>query len=151
MELAAGGDGAVTTAIAARVVGPKQHVDEMVRLWPSVEPGTFEGAWTAQTSGEYAMSASSGSLRADAIVEVDDHTTSLAAVDPDGLRLFAIASGGAVHTPDRVGDLVSALEERFPARQVSTRMHPMRSPWWIVPFALALCLEWMWRRVHGER
>ena len=110
--------------------GPKQHVDEMVRLWPSVEPGTFEGAWTAQTSGEYAMSASTGSLRADAIVEVDDHTTSLATVDPDGLRLFAIASGGAMHTPDRVGDRVSALEERFPARQVSTQRHPMRSPWW---------------------
>ena len=52
---------------------------------------------------------------------------------------------------DRVPDLVSSLAAHLPARAVDVRVHPMRSPWWSVPFALALCIEWGWRRMHGAR
>jgi hypothetical protein len=30
-------------------------------------------------------------------------------------------------------------------------IHPMRSPWWIVPFGLALGGEWWLRRRRGGR
>ncbi len=150
-ELAPDPSGGVALSVAARVIGPQRHVDEVARLWPTAEPGTFAGEWTANASGDYLVAVSSGSRRADAVLVVDDRIASPAPFDPQGLRIAAVASGGVARPPDRIGDLVAAIASRFPAQQIPVTTHPMRSPWWCVPFAMALCLEWIWRRMHGER
>ena len=58
-ELAGTPTGAVTTTISARVVGPEQHVDDAVRLWPSIEPGVFDGEWTPTAPGQYIVTVGS--------------------------------------------------------------------------------------------
>ena len=139
------------TRIGARVVGPERHVDDALRLWPSIEPGVFEGEWTPTAAGRYMVTVTSGGLRADSVVLAADHVADRAGADPEGLALAVAASGGLMRSRDRVPDLVASLATHLPARAVDVRVHPMRSPWWSVPFALALCIEWGWRRMHGAR
>ncbi len=97
------------------------------------------------------VTVASGGLQADAVVLAADHVAHGAGADPEGLALAVAASGGLMRSRDRVPDLVSSLATHLPARDVGVRVHPMRSPWWSVPFALALCIEWGWRRMHGAR
>ncbi|HEY7057280.1 MAG TPA: hypothetical protein VH458_12180 [Vicinamibacterales bacterium] len=150
-ELPADINGAVPTSIAARIVAPERQVDQVVRLWPGSEPGVFEGEWTADAAGHYVVTTSSGSLHADAVILVEDRVTAASAPDPEGLALTAAASGGSVRPPGQIADLVSSLARAFPARPTPASLHPMRSPWWSVAFALALSIEWGWRRMHGGR
>jgi hypothetical protein len=93
-------------------------------------------------------------------VEVDGWTTGGRAVTrvvPDaampppawrGLQAFVEARGGVLVTPDR---LVQHL--RASVRPVDTRRarHPLRSAWWILPFAACLGGEWFLRRRRGAR
>jgi hypothetical protein len=151
-ELSAGGNGAVAAAVSARVVRPDQHVDDVVRLWPSIEPGVFEGEWKPRAAGRYLMTVTSGTLRREVELQaLEGHVERPDEIGSDGLALTAAASGGDLHSSDRTSEIVPALAARFPATPVTQRVHPMRSPWWCVPFALALCLEWGWRRLHGAR
>jgi hypothetical protein len=41
------------------------------------------------------------------------------------------------------------LGESLQADQRPERWHPMRSMWWLLPFALALSSEWWLRRRRG--
>jgi hypothetical protein len=139
------------TRIGARVVGSDPRVDDPLRLWPSIEPGVFEGEWTPTAAGRYMVTVASGGLQADAVVLAANHVARGAGADPEGLALAVAASGGLMRSRDRLPDLVSSLAAHLPARDVGVRVHPMRSPWWSVPFAFALCIEWGWRRLHGAR
>jgi len=48
-------------------------------------------------------------------------------------------------------NLIAALErDRQPSSQVVST-HPWRSPWWMIPFATCLTLEWWLRRRDGLR
>jgi hypothetical protein len=61
---------------------------------------------------------------------------------------IAAATGGvAADDPDRIVSHLRAL----PRRRMLTTLHPMRSGWWALPFALALCAEWALRRRSGRR
>jgi hypothetical protein len=133
------------------VIGPDQHVDEVGRLWPAIEPGVFEGQWKPRDAGRYLMTVTSGSLRRDVELQASDQVARPDTAGADDLVLTAAASGGEVRARDRASELAPALAARFPAKAVAARVHPMRSPWWCVPFALALCVEWGWRRLHGAR
>jgi len=150
-ELSASAGGALTAAVSARVIGPDQHVDEVVRLWPSIGPGVFEGEWKPHAAGRYLLTVTSGELRREVDVQALAHAAQPDVVGADDLALIAAASGGDFRSSDRASEVVSAMASRFPAKPVAQSVHPMRSPWWCVPFALALCLEWGWRRLHGAR
>jgi hypothetical protein len=45
--------------------------------------------------------------------------------------------------------LVEALKTAYAAAPAVRPMHPMRSAWWVVPFAGLLTLEWAFRRRQG--
>jgi hypothetical protein len=130
--------------VAARAVSPAAHVDEYVRLWPTAEPGVYEGEWRPSTAGDYDMAVTAGTRRGDAAVTVAP--SHAAAADPEGLTLVARASGGRVFHGEESRALVDGLRAAFPARTVTRAVNPMRSPWWVVPFAGLLCLEWAHRR-----
>jgi hypothetical protein len=134
-------------SVAARAVSPAAHVDEAVRLWPTAEPGVYEGEWRPSTSGDYDMAVTAGTHRGDAAVTVAP--SHAAAADPEGLALVARASGGRVFRVDQSAALVDGLKTAFPARTVTKVMSPMRSPWWVVLFAGLLCAEWALRRRRG--
>lgn len=120
-----------------------------VRLWPCATAGEYEAALDAPAPGRYdvRVSGSTGAV-ADAplLVEAGARSSRPAAVPA---FVSEVTGGVSVHAAD-----MRALADhlRHLARPVEhVRAHPMRSPWWIVPFASALCAEWGLRRRKGLR
>ena len=65
---------------------------------------------------------------------------------PRALEYLAKATGGAV-----LSDVPAARQAlaAIEAGEQQTEVRPMRSPWWIVPFAGLLAVEWTIRRRSG--
>jgi len=135
----------------AHVVRAGHAENEALRLWPTAEPGVLEGEWTASGRGDADVTVTMGRATADAIVTVADDVSRASEPDAEGLALAARASGGDVKPSREVGALVASIATRVPARQERVFAHPMRSPWWLLPFAGALTVEWAWRRKRGSR
>ncbi len=135
--------------VTARAVSPGARVDLPVRLWPTAEPGVFDGQFRPSVAGDFNVTVSAGARRGDASLTVAAAASPASTADPEGLALAARVSGGRVFPADRPSDLVDALKQAFPARVSLGRTRPMRSPWWVVPFAGLLCAEWALRRRSG--
>jgi hypothetical protein len=121
-----------------------------VRLWPDPGPGAFATEFVApRRSGSYRFVAVAGNRRVDVPIVVDPSATTLGAAEPDVVRAFASSRRGSavgeVDLPGLSARIASAIQ---PVTRVET-WYPMRSPWWIVPFALLLGAEWWWRRRRG--
>lgn len=144
------GDTMTLPPIAARVIGPGVQVDEPVRLWPTAEPGLYEGEWRARAAGLYDLSVVAGDRRGDATIAVAADVVHASAGDPEALALAASTSGGLVFPVDRLSDLVDAMKRAYPPRRIVRPAHPMRSAWWALPFAGLLCAEWAVRRKRGD-
>ena len=69
--------------------------------------------------------------------------------NPMLLAAWAASRGGQVIARDSVASLSRVLESVLRPVPRITEWHPMRSPWWVVPFALALAAEWWMRRRRG--
>lgn len=67
------------------------------------------------------------------------------------LSAFATSRGGDAIPIADVGTLAARITTAVSAAPVATPTHPMRSPWWIVPFAGLLSVEWWSRRHRGAR
>jgi len=68
----------------------------------------------------------------------------------DDLERVPELTGGVVVASSDLSPLVQhLLEIPRPSRRVAA--HPMRSTWWMVAFAAALCAEWTLRRRRGLR
>jgi len=67
----------------------------------------------------------------------------------DLLRAFASAHGGRAVAASELSTLSAQLAAVTHAEPRLETWHPMRSGWWIVPFALLLSLEWWLRRRRG--
>ncbi len=148
-ELSSGADRMEPPSLEARAVGPQTKTDEAVRLWPTAEPGVFIGEWRAREAGDYNVSVSAGVLRGDAAIHVASDIVAASPLQSDDLALLARASGGRVFPAARLSDLTAALKAAYPARPVVYSVRIMRSPWWCVPFAALLCVEWTLRRRRG--
>ena len=55
---------------SARAVSPGAHVDVPVRLWPTAEPGVYEGEWRPSVAGDYNIAVTAGPAQRDAAVTV---------------------------------------------------------------------------------
>lgn len=135
--------------LTARAVSPDARVDEPIRLWPTSEPGVYEGEWRARGAGAYGVTVSSGDARGDAAVTVAPAVLHASSTDPGALALATTATGGRVFAAADVRGLIDAMREAHPPRRIVRPAHPMRSPWWMVPFAGLLCAEWAVRRKRG--
>ncbi len=64
---------------------------------------------------------------------------------------WADARGGGLHgsSAAELDRLVLRLDGLLDPARTPETWHPMRAPWWILPFALALAGEWWWRRRRG--
>jgi hypothetical protein len=125
-----------------------------IRLWPEPEPGVFRGSFVAGgTGGRSSVVARvdgvkpASASRALAIRGDAQHALPQAAPP---LSMLAASHHGIDVTPDNV-----AAVERFirgiAAPQAARTRHPMRSAWWILPFAACLSAEWWLRRRKGVR
>ena len=119
-----------------------------VRLWPGSTIGTYEATLRAPGAGAYSLSVSAVGTSADAPLLIADDVTHAVSGSGRAAAFAAVATGGAVVT--NVEELIDRIA-RLGAAKVEKRTRPMQSPWWIVPFAGALCVEWGLRRRLGGR
>jgi hypothetical protein len=138
------------TRVNARLDGPNGSTP--MRLWPE-RPSVFSGTASAPiTPGVYRLNVSGSTPRGrDRALTVDllvaDNVERVS--DPAMLAAWATAHGGVAVTSDRLDALGAAIEQSVkPVTQIA-RVFPMRSAWWLPPFALALAGEWWLRRRRG--
>jgi hypothetical protein len=122
----------------------------MVRAWPSGTVGEFTGEIPANPASNCEVEArvdgrstiTSYAVAADVRHGVD---ATLAKLERQ-----ARATGGVFTYP---GDEAFArtLDAQASDSSQIVSVYPMRSPWWIIPFAGCLSLEWFLRRRHGLR
>ena len=134
--------------VRATAVSPSAKSQEPIRLWPTAEPGVFAGQWRARAWGTTNVTVMAGDLRADAVVRVAADALAPRWTTED-LELAARATGGRVMPASQPQQLVDAMKAAYPASRVTERRRIMRSPWWSVPFAALLCVDWALRRKRG--
>lgn len=121
-----------------------------VRVWPTGSPGVFRGNFRAPTaSGVYRVQATADGASAVAPLVVASNVMSANPSQPELLAAFASAHGGSVLPAKRLAELPGIMQSAL--RPLARRVvwHPMRSAWWLVPFALLLSAEWWLRRRRG--
>ena len=139
--------------VHATVSAALQSADSNVplTLWPA-GIGTFRGVLHAPArSGAYRLVVKSGTATTETPVLIAE-AASRATPDSRDLQRAAVISNGGRILPESRLDELSDLIERVarPERRREAR-HPMRSFWWMFPFALALSTEWWLRRRVGLR
>jgi hypothetical protein len=134
--------------VSALVAGPNDTTS--VRLWPGNTSGTFTG-WIVgpTTPGAYRIIASSGVDRSEALLVVDPAARVAARDERHLMSAYAASRKGRLIPEAELRDLPGALSSALESVSRVETWHPMRSPWWIVPFALLLGAEWWWRRRRG--
>jgi hypothetical protein len=65
--------------------------------------------------------------------------------------MLASSHRGIDVTPGHIADLERYLRSAVTSPRTTLVRHPMRSTWWILPFAVCLSAEWWMRRRRGLR
>jgi hypothetical protein len=143
------GDVVALPPLMARAVSPEAKVDAPIRLWPTAAPGVYEGEWRPASPGAYDIAVTAGEWRGDATATVTPSVVHASAADSDALALAAGATGGRAFPVSDVSGLVASMRDAHPPQRTVRAGRPMRSPWWMVPFAALLCVEWAVRRKRG--
>lgn len=124
-----------------------------IRLWPTGRAGVFEGSVrvpSPTTCSVVATVSEPVQLEARASLLVASDVSTITAV-PGAFASAIQAHGGSVARDDRLQSLVDAAHGRLPPLRDSRESRPMRSPWWLLPFAGCLAAEWWLRRRAGLR
>jgi hypothetical protein len=143
-ELETGG-GLGVDGIAAVLTGPG-GAEQRIRLWPGTRAGLFEAEIEAPDAGGYTVRASGAQSSVEIPLLVSGDVVQVRTDAGRAWRLAAAVTGGAVVTrPEALRGALTSVSTGTVERAV----RPMRSPWWIVPFAGLLCAEWTLRRRAG--
>jgi hypothetical protein len=129
--------------------------DQPIRLRPEPEAGVYRGSFTAKSapgrstievraSGGQATSASRTLLVRPDVQRVRSDAA-------PSLSMLASSHRGINVTPDHVADLERFVRSAVAPPRTTLVRHPMRSTWWILPFAVCLSGEWWLRRRRGLR
>jgi hypothetical protein len=111
--------------------------------------GEFRGVVRAGAAGDYRLTVGSSG---DRVVRTLPVVAGAEQPHPEGRDLLAAAvasRGGNVLASSEVSKLPAAIRGAIGSAPHRERWHPMRSPWWILPFALLLAAEWLLRRRRG--
>lgn len=118
-----------------------------VRLWPGDRAGVYEAWLAAPAGGTYTVTAEGAGVEAEALLRTSEIVRHPAAGWTSIAPIAAHSGGGTARDLQEVREQL----ERFTAPEIEEPRRPMRSPWWIVPFAGCLCAEWLIRRRQGLR
>jgi hypothetical protein len=138
------------TAVSAMLDG-----DQPIRLRPEPETGVYRGRFTVKASAGRetisvrATGAQSPSAARTILVRPDVERVRPAA--GPSLSMLAASHRGIDVPPDRLADLERFVRNVVTSPRTPIVRHPMRSVWWIVPFAACLSAEWWLRRRRGLR
>ena len=158
--------GDVTVRVRSRLVGAvSASIDgeQPIRLIPDAEVGVYRGRFEAratpgrsilQVRGDDPQSMvpkgpGARTVSRTLLVQPDAHRVRAATLSP--LGLLSASHRGIDVTPERLADLKGFLKNAITSPRVPLVRHPMRSTWWILPFALCLSAEWWLRRRRGLR
>ena len=120
---------------------------DTLRLLPTGMPGQLRAEFDAPSAkGSYRVVVTSEAARADAPMVVSATATHPTPDDRDLVSAWAASRGGRAMNASQLGELPSALRAAIQPIARAETWHPMRSAWWIVPFALLLSAEWWGRR-----
>jgi hypothetical protein len=103
----------------------------------------------AEEPGVYRVAVTGDGARGDAPIIVTSDARHPSPDDRDLLAAWVASRGGRTLSSSRLGELPSALIAAIHPIARAETWHPMRSAWWIVPFALLLSAEWWMRRRRG--
>lgn len=123
-----------------------------IRLWPAASGGGFEARARVGLVGPCRIEARvEGGPTSAAVFPVRGVGDAPARQTLAALTASAVASGGTSVAAVRVHEVVDGLRALPPPAPVDTPVAPMRSGWWLVPFAACLGGEWWLRRRAGLR
>jgi hypothetical protein len=135
-----------STAVSSMVTDP-HGVSFPLRLWPEASPGRFRGTLRGpQAPGTYSISVTAGAEAGSARLAVVAEATEPADSATDLLAAWASSRGGQLITNATPEALDTMLSTAIPPVRRPTRLHPLRSAWWIAGFAAVLGAEWWLRR-----
>jgi len=138
--------GTVAVGDVAASLSGADGASEIIRLWPGTSVGRFDARVQAPASGGYTVRVARGESSVEAPLLVADDVVQVHTDEGAALRHAAAGSGGAVvASPAEAARAMTSLQSATIEREV----RPMRSPWWILPFAGLLCAEWALRRRAG--
>jgi hypothetical protein len=126
-----------------------------IRLTPAAEPGVFRGSFIAAAAPDPSrVTAEAGgmspqSAAAAVIVRAESHPMRAETVVP--LSILSASHQGIDVAPERIADLERFVRRATTAPAARIVRHPMRSAWWMLPFAACLSGEWWQRRRRGLR
>lgn len=144
------GPAAATVTAVLRREGAPEDPGVPILLWPDASPGVLRGSFRAPAdTGTWIVAVTTDAGDAEVPITVDPGAPSARHEEDEVLAAFASSRGGTVVETARLRELPGILRATFRAEPRAATWHPMRSPWWIVPFALALGGEWWWRRRRG--
>jgi hypothetical protein len=116
-----------------------------VRMWPAGSAGAWSGELIVPPTTGCALEVRIGEAIGTTALAISESASRPAATELDALTRGVARAGGAVTTMEAVG---GALPVSRPRRE-QARVYPLRSPWWILPFAICLSAEWWSRRRSG--
>jgi hypothetical protein len=119
-----------------------------LRLWPGPRPGTFRGSLRVNREAECLISVTVDGVTGTTPVTFRDDLQRLPSEDGQ-LDALAAAHNAALVTDANRDELRTQVREQLASQHESVPVRPMRSPWWLLPFALCLGGEWWLRRQSG--
>jgi hypothetical protein len=145
--------------VRARAMAPSETIEAAaiarcgstvaaVRLWPEGSAATFAGELAVPAASTCELEVSAGELRVTSGIAVAAAPAASTAHTLTALEHMVTRAGGAIARADE--DASTLLDDGAATPQRSP-IHPLRSPWWMVPFALCLSGEWWLRRRAGLR
>ncbi len=141
-------DAPIRVAVRARDTAAVWSSD--ITLQPGDSSARRSATFRAPASaGAFDVLVLQGPDTARSVLVVAEHVARDVQHDPPLLAAWAQSRGGKSLTRDELATLPGVLDDLVSARARETAWHPMRSPWWIVPFALLLAAEWWIRRRRG--
>jgi hypothetical protein len=118
-----------------------------VSLWPGGEPDVFRGrVRVPATPGLVKVTTGQDQRRAEATVAVHPAAAQPWTDANAALDAFVTAHSGRMVPARDLAPLIAALRQAAVRRPATRLVRPMRSPWWIAPFAVLLGAEWTMRR-----
>ena len=126
---------------------------EVVRLWPGAESGVFTGTFAAPAArGVHTVEVTADGVKREigrGRFVVGAEAASIAPAAP--LALLAASHGGINVGASDLAALERHLRATIVPSRAAVRYRAMRSPWWLLPFAVCLNAEWWMRRRRGRR
>jgi len=144
----------VARTARATVVGTltssERNESTTFHLWPSDAAGEVRGLVRApEKPGVYQLTVSADGMSTTAPLVVIANASHPTPDDRDLVAAWTASRGGRAIPASKLAELPAELQRAIHPAPRRETWYPMRSAWWIVPFALLLGTEWWVRRRNG--